>query len=201
MKISRYIYIPFYTGATFAFGNYLLLGTSLNHTLFNFILFAAFGFVMLFYSDCKSRKLGGKSNKDAYQARQNRTFLVFTNFDKTFDYCLDSISVLQKPKIKQKNKSEGIIEIKTGMNWNTFGNKVTYKLKKLTDVSTEVELTTEPIIRTVLIDNGESFKLVSAINEFLDDINKDINKKSIEAKKSVSTEFYFNYKDSKEKVN
>ncbi|HEX8639141.1 MAG TPA: hypothetical protein VF692_13820 [Pyrinomonadaceae bacterium] len=201
MKISRYIYIPFYTGATFALGNYLLLRTPLDQTLWNFVVFAVFGFAMLFYNDYKARKLSGESNGDAYKARQKRTVLIFANYDKAFDSCLDSISVLQKPKIKQKNKSEGIIEIKTGMNWNTFGNKVAYKLKKLTDVSTEVELNIEPFVRTVLIDNGESFKRVNAINEFLDDINKDINRKSVEAKKSATTEFYFNYKNSKEKVN
>lgn len=201
MKISRYIYIPFYTGASFALFNYLLLGTPLDQTLWNFILFAVFGFAMLFYNDYKARKLSGESIGDAYKARQERTVLIFAAYEKAFNSCLDSISVLQKPKIKQKNKSEGIIEIKTGMNWNTFGNKVTYKLRKLTDISTEVELSIEPLVKTTLIDYGESFKLVSAINEFLDNINKDINRNSIEAKESIPAEFYSKYKNSKERVN
>ena len=200
MKINRYIYIPFLTGAWFVLFNYLLLGTSPGHTLWNFISFALFGFGILFYNDYRVKKITAESSEEAYSVRQKRNIIVFANYEKTFDLCLKSIDVLQKAKIKSENKSEGALKIQTGLNWHSFGNKITYELKKITDYTTEIQLNVDPLLRTTLVDYGESFRLVETLEKYFDSANESVHRESIEAKKVASAEFHSNYKNNKVKV-
>ncbi len=197
MKISRYIYVPFVTGTSYALFNYLILGNGLDAVILNFISFALFGFGFLLYSDYRVRKLTSKDNKESFDVRQKRSIILFTNYDKAFDLCLESVGVLRKAKVKHKNKLQGIIKARTSINWRTFGNKIIFRLTKLTETTTEIEVSTEPIPRTALVDYGEGFKAVEDINDFLDKENEEINRKYIESKMPIPTEFSSNYKNNK----
>lgn len=192
MKISRYIYVPFIMGGSYALLNYLFLRTSFNIAVWQFVAFALFGFGLLLYNDYKIRKLKAKDNKEAFAVRQKRNVVLFTNFAKAFDLCLESVGVLEGAKIKHENKLQGIIKVRTKMNWRTFGNRITYKLNNLTENTTEIEISTEPIPKTALVDYGEGFRLVKQINNFLDEENERINRKYIEAKQFVPADFGFN---------
>lgn len=189
MKISRYIYVPFIFGASYALINYFIAGHSLNWLIWDFIWFALFGFGILIYSDYRVRKFTSTDNEEAFNVRQKRSVALFTNYAKAFDLCLESISVLKNAKIKHEDKLQGIIKVKTGLNWHTFGNKITYKLTELSETATEIEIFVEPIPKTTLIDYGEGFKIIEDINNFLDKENEAINKKYIQSKIPVPTEF------------
>ena len=200
MKISRYIYVPFYTGASFAIFNYLILRDGLDEAVWRFISFALFGFGFLLYSDYKVRKLTSKDNKEAFEVRQKRNIILFANYAEAFDLCLESVSILEGAKIKHTNELQGVIKVRTKMNWRTFGNRITYKLNKLTENTTEIEISTEPIPKTALVDYGEGFGLVEQINNFLDVENKRINRKYVEAKQFVPADFGSNYRNNKVRV-
>lgn len=200
MEISRYIYVPFFTGTSFALFNYLILGDGLDEAVWRFISFALFGFGILLYSDYKVRKLTSKDNKEAFEVRQKRNIVLFTNYAKALDLCIESANVLENAKIIEKNELQGFIKVRTKMNWLTFGIRITYKLNKLTENTTEIEISTEPIPKTTLVDYGEGFRFIEQINNFLDEENERINRKYVEAKQFIPVDFSFNYKNNKTRV-
>ncbi len=189
-KISRYIYVPFILGASNALLNYLLLAGSLNHIIWNFVSFVLFGFAILLYNDYRIGKLTSKDNDEAYKVRQKRNIVLFTNYDRAFDLCLESIDCLKKARLTNKNRLQGTIKAKTGINWRSFGTKINFKLSKLTEFSTEIELCCEPLVRTTLVDYGECFKAAEELCKFFDEKNNELNKKVVEAKTSIPIEFY-----------
>lgn len=201
MKISRYIYVPLFFGVSFALMAYFMSGGQYDDFIRTFIIASLAGLGLLFYNDYKVKKVALEENKEAFEVRQKRKLVVFANYDKTFDLCLKSVSILRKSKIKGQDKMRGIIEAKANMNWYVFGNRISYKLRKVTETMTEVELFSFPIPRTALLDYGEGWKALEDISNFLNQENNKLNGKHLNAKTEISPEVYTNSFRDKVRVN
>jgi hypothetical protein len=200
MKISRYIYVPFVCGASYALINYLLISGGPNRIIWDFVSFALFGFAILLYNDYKIRKLTTKDNKEAFSPRQKRDIVLFTNYDRAFDLCFESVGLLRKARVTSQNKQQGIIKAKKGMNWYSFGSKINFKLLKVTEFTTQIEITIEPLLQTTLVDYGESFKTAEELNKFFRGKNDEANKKGIAGNEAISAEFYSENKNTKVEI-
>lgn len=199
-KISRYIYVPFFCGLSFALFNLLFSGSDFEQTIWNFVWFALFGFAILFYNDYKIGKLAPEADDEAYNVQQKRNIILFTGYERAFDLCLDSIDALKNAKSAHTDKARGVIGAKTGINWNSFGTAVNIKVLKLTEFSTEIEVICQPIMRTALVDYGESFKTAEKLQSFFNAKNDEINRKSLEAKASIPVEFYSKAENTKVEI-
>ncbi len=199
MKISRYIYIPFKIGILYAF-LYLLFGKLTGSFAGDFVVGSIFGLVMLFYNDYRVRKVASKDDEGAYQVRPKRKIILFTNYEKSFEWCKESISVIRKGKLKEANYEQGIIKAKLGINWHNLGNKITYKLTKLTEVTTEVEISSVPIMRTAMVDYGVGWKTLKDIDDFLNEKNLEMNRKYLEKNKTIPADTHFDSKLNKEEI-
>lgn len=184
MKISRWILLPLIFGLSFGayFGIFYF---SLFDFILGFVAGSIAGLILQFYSDYKARKVLSNTNEESFEVRQNRKFVLFYDYDRTFDLCLESISHFYKGKIKHKNYLEGIIKAKTGMNLNSFGTKIVFKLTKITEGTTEVEVSTIPIPRTVLVDYGESLGIVETLKNFFQTENNKKNLKILQEKVEI----------------
>ncbi|NJM52211.1 MAG: hypothetical protein HC846_01745 [Blastocatellia bacterium] len=71
------------------------------------------------------------------------------------------------------------------MNWNSFGNTVEFKLKSISANATEVEISTNPILGTTLIDYGESVEIIDIIKKFFAAKNEDLSYKFLDGKSEI----------------
>ncbi|NJM52054.1 MAG: hypothetical protein HC846_00880 [Blastocatellia bacterium] len=164
MKISRYIKFPL------SFGLLMVLACllSVSHFSFNeilgwFVLGAVCGIGMQFYSDYRTRKIKPDAEEKDFVLPQKRETFLLCSYDEAFDLCLESVSHLRKGKVKTAAKEKGFIKAKTGMNWNSWGNIIEFKLKQLTENLTEIEIFAKPIPGTTLIDNGTGLEAIETI--------------------------------------
>jgi hypothetical protein len=198
MKKYRYIFIPFEIGVLSAIMFFFLYG-GITNPVWGFVVGSLFGFGMLAYNDYKVKKLSPKDVEKALEVRPVRKVVLFTNFDKAFDLCLESVGVLRRGKVKKSNRENGLIVARMGMNWNTFGSKFTYKLKTLTDLTTEIEIEAKPIVSGTKVDYGENYQAIENLVEFLDEKNQQMNIKHLSEKNDIPVDFYTNI-SSKNKI-
>lgn len=154
-----------------------------------------------FFSDRRIKKIASEDEiEEASKVRPKKTFVLFTNYDKAYDMCLGSVDSGDRLKLKSEDREKGIINAKLGINWHTLGNKIVYKLSKLTDVTTEVELMSFPLIPTVLVTSGEGWKAIKAIAEHLDEENQMLHRKYLEENKTIPADVHFDSTLNKEEV-
>jgi hypothetical protein len=194
MRISRYIKFPL----IFAIIHSLvfpLLGWSFVSA---FIYGAIFGLVIQFYSDYRTRKALPGANEEDFGVRQKRNLVLFCDYDQAFDLCLESINYLRKGKLKDKNYLDGIIKAKTGMSWQNWGNKIDFRIIRLTENTTEIEIMTTPVLWTTQVDFGEGLKALQTLKEFFDNKNEEINRQLVAAKYEGSINAYTAYQQNVE---
>ncbi|HEX8735815.1 MAG TPA: hypothetical protein VF721_10855 [Pyrinomonadaceae bacterium] len=148
------------------------------------------GLGLQIYSDYKVRQIAPEAGEEAFKVRQKRNSVLFAGYDRAFDICLESVSVLSRAKVARQDKTRGIIEVKIAKNWKVCGEKITYRLKEMTAGTTEIELQSAPVPATALIDYGEGWKAVEDVCDFLNDKNDEMNRKHLNAKKTGSNEIY-----------
>lgn len=88
-------------------------------------------------------------------------------YNVAFEFCLEALDSIKKYKIKKKNKSRGSIYVKTGMTWKTWGDNILFKLFKINEKSTRVEISSKPTVRTTLIDYGKNLDNIENIISYL----------------------------------
>jgi hypothetical protein len=173
----------------------LVFGIDGNSAIVNFLIGLLFGLIVLVYNDYRVRKLTGqKDNEEAYQVRPKKKIVLFTNIEKAYEICRESVRTLHQGRIADEDQINGVIKVHSGISLNAWGNRITYKLTELTDVSTEIELSSAPILRTALVDYGEGYRILEVISEFLDEKNSEMNQKYIVGNQSIPTEVYTNMK-------
>lgn len=191
MKISRYIYFPLIFILFYILQSLLMSGSiTVNSTLLYAVLGAIVGFVTLFWGDAKARRLTGRNDEEIYKVRQKRAITVLLDYKKAFDLCKAAVNELNPAKIKNENLKSGIIEFRTRIRWYDFGDVITINLKKINENLTEVEISTRPIPRTVLVGDGRSWKHVEDICNYLKEKDAEINKKFLVDSVEILNEVY-----------
>ncbi|HVE56708.1 MAG TPA: hypothetical protein VNB22_07760, partial [Pyrinomonadaceae bacterium] len=146
MKISPWIKVPLSTSITYAV--FMALSGYIFDQYFTFGMFvywltggALMGFLFQYISYRKAKKVS-KDMKDerAFDVYQNRTLVLLTNYEKSFDLCREAVLSIKRGKIKSEDFQNGKINAKIGMNWETWGEIVDLNLKKINENLTEIEI-------------------------------------------------------------
>lgn len=178
MKINRWIHLPLFFILAYVLPHLLFYDSiTANQLLYNVIWGAIAGFGILLWNDTKARRISGRNDEEVYKPRQKRNLTLLLNYDKAFEICKAAVNSLNRAKIKSEDLEEGIIKVKTGITWDSFGQIITLSLVKINENLTEVEISTRPIPRTVLVDYGEGWKYVEEISKFLKEKDAEINKR------------------------
>lgn len=195
MKISRWIRFPLILGLSLGicFG---ILDYSLGSFFYGLTFGVIGGLILQFYSDYKTKRISPNATEEEFDISQQKKFVLFYDYHQAFDLCLESIKLLRKGKLKWQNRLDGTIRAKTGVNWETFGNKINFKLTKLTEETTEVEVSTTPIPWTAQVDYGDGLRIVKTLKEFFQTENDKKNLRILEKKpeSSINTVFANNVK-------
>lgn len=192
MKINRWIYLPLYFGISWAV-IYFLVGfiKSWEGFVLYFIMGAGFGFAAQIWSHVSAKKIsGGKDSEEIHKVRQNRKFTLLLSYEKSFELCRQAVQSLDPAKIKKTDFESGIITARTRMNWNSFGTLINFDLKKINQNLTEVEISTRPVIKSTLIDYGESWKVSEDICNYVKAEDAEINKNLLVESASILDNVY-----------
>ena len=191
MKISRWIYVPLFTGIL---GTvlYTLLGfaDSLSGIAGLFVVWSFFGFVMQLWNHYKAKRKNGADDEAIHNVRQEKNLTVLLDFEKTFEFCLDALESLELAKIRIEDFENGILEVRTAMNWDTFGIIIRLEISRINEDLTEVKILARPFQRTALIGTGESWRLTEEIIDFLKEKDSAINRKVLTKSAKVLDEVY-----------
>lgn len=191
MKISRWIYFPLIFMALYILQGLIMRGsTTVSEILSTAIISAVSAFIILFWSGAKARAISGRDEEEIYKVKQKRVITLLVNYEKAFELCKESAAVLHRPKVKNEDLNSGIITVKTGLKWTSFGQMILFKVKRININLTEVEIFTRPIPRTVLVSNGESWKYVEEISNFLKEKDAEINQKVLVESAAILNDIY-----------
>ena len=174
----------------------LFINPSINWMLILFTYGAVIGLVMQIYSDRKIRQLQPNAKEEDFSTHQTQLSFLLCDYQKAFDLCLESIEFLKNGNVKTTNFENGLIEAQTGMTWKSFGTVIQLKLKQLTETSTEIEITAKPLVKTTLIDYGETLETVNTLIEFFKSKNEELNYNLLESKIEIPIDFYKSATDS-----
>ncbi|MCT2534823.1 hypothetical protein NC661_04210 [Aquibacillus koreensis] len=84
--------------------------------------------------------------------------------------CRNSVIAIHGAKIEQQDYTNGtgIIHVKTKVNIRTWGEKITFRVQKVSDEVTKVWVESKPVIPTTLLEYGKSLKNINAITSYLE---------------------------------
>ena len=89
------------------------------------------------------------------------------SYNETFSLCLESLKTIKKCAIETQVLSRGKITARAGLNWKTWGDIISLKLRKLDNDNTYVYISSRPYARTTLVDFGKNLQNVWKIKEYL----------------------------------
>jgi hypothetical protein len=188
--MNRYIKIPLIMGTGYALMQILLfwLEGGLTEELFfraitSFVTFALLGLFLTFIHSQMVKRKAGSHSEDRFGVCQQSNLTLHLPYERAFDLCCESVEILGG-KIKIADRSNGRIAATTGCTLKTFGCKVSYEIKPIGNRLTEIHVTSQPKVRTTLVDYGENLENVERVCEFLSerDDRLDLNLMSVKLK-------------------
>jgi len=108
-----------------------------------------------------------ESEKD-YDVKQTKEIELPVSYPQAFQLCIDSLSQLKNPKIKENDDSRGVIVAKTGMTWDTFGDTISFKLRKMGENQTRIVISSKPLFIQV-VDYGKNLENINKILSFMEE--------------------------------
>jgi hypothetical protein len=130
----------------------------------------------------RSRTVSKDKDKRAFDVRQRRTLVVLVNYEKAFELCREALLSLERGKIKTKDLQNGTIHGVNALDWKTFWkNKfwgtIDFNLKKINENLTEIEISIDPMMQTMIVSNGQSWKIAEDLCDYLREKDAEINQK------------------------
>lgn len=138
------------------------------------ILFGGFFSLILGLSHSFSvKRLPFGISDEAMGVHHLRSVKLTLPYDVVFNLCIKSLDSIEHCQIKKKNRSKGIISAKTGISWKSAGDIISFKILRIDDEITKVEVYTRPFIRTTLVDYGKNLESIETIIRIIKE-NRDV---------------------------
>ena len=117
------------------------------------------------------KKVASDLSEEAYGIHHVRDIKLQYPYDRAFNLCIKSLDRIKNCTIRMQNRSEGKITAKTGINWKTWGDTISFEIKRIDDTETHVKASSRPSMGTTIVDYGKNLENVEKILSFLK--NKD----------------------------
>ena len=204
MNYYRWIFFPLIFGLllaavlpiTFAIIGLPSLGFG---ALLGLICGALAGFGIQFYNEYQTKKIvSDPSNKD-FDINQKEILALFYGADESFDLCVQFISEKLNAKAGFSDRSQGIIEARTRMSWDSNGNNVKIFVRKLTENLTEIEIATTPAIPSSFMDMGGGVRIIEEAREYFESLNGEVRENALPPSSIIPIELN-SEEDSKVKI-
>ena len=113
------------------------------------------------------KKKGYEISEKTLDVHQKRKLKLKIPYKVAYYLCLESINSLPKARLQKENRSQGKIDVRTGMSWKTSGDKISFDVQKIDDDRTQVIVSSRPVVRLALMDYGKNLDNVDKISNFL----------------------------------
>jgi hypothetical protein len=117
------------------------------------------------------KKISNREFSSHLRIHHTRDIDLQLPYDKAYDLCIKSLGHIKKCSIQNENPSEGRIVMKTGLNWKTWGDTITFDVKRINNNQTRVTVSSRPTARTTIVDYGKNLENVEKIVSFLKNKN------------------------------
>lgn len=189
-KMNRYrkLYLKLFLGTGIPFGiifgiiysiiysleyDDFFIGIGILAGLFGGIFYGVFMSLILGSRHIRSvKRLQYRNSEDAMGVHHVRNVELQLPYDKAFDLCIESIRLIKKSKIQKKDISQGKITAKAGMTWKTWGDLISFDIRKIDNEKTQVIVSSRPTLRATLVDYGKNLENVERIISFLKEQSK-----------------------------
>ena len=110
-----------------------------------------------------------KASKEAEgKVSHTRRLLTDKSLGESIKSCIRSLGVIGvKSKIKKIDESQGVVEAKTSIRWQSFGETITFDMKLLDNDVLEIAINSRPSMGVALEDGGLNRQNVEKIFDFL----------------------------------
>lgn len=122
-----------------------------------------FSIIMGYLHTRSVRRMPYGEHEGAMGVRHLRRVEVRLPYDRAFDLCLSSVGAVRKGGIRVKDRSLGTIEAKAGMTWKSWGEVISFNLRRIDETRTLVEVSSKPVLPTTLVDLGKNLENVEGI--------------------------------------
>ena len=113
------------------------------------------------------KRISSGKSEEATSVHHVRSVELRLPYDKAFNLCIESLSLLKKYRIIEEDRSQGKIVAKTGMTWKSWGEVITFEVGEIGNDRTQIEVSSRPAVRTTLVDYGKNLENVKTIIFFL----------------------------------
>ncbi|MEB1808867.1 MAG: hypothetical protein LPK26_16525 [Bacillaceae bacterium] len=112
------------------------------------------------------KRVGGKAESSVKQETEIELYLPYKD---SFELCKNSLSSINGTKITHEDVEKGIIQAKTGVNIQTWGDKLEFHIQKVDEEVSKVWVQSRPIVPTTLIDYGKNLNNIKRITNHLEE--------------------------------
>ena len=100
--------------------------------------------------------------------RNMRVIELECPYDEAFKLCTLAVNVVRgRPRILSRDKSRGLITAKTGITRDSWGEIITFNIRRISDNRTRIEISSRSVIYVQILDSGKNFENIEKITAFL----------------------------------
>lgn len=140
-------------------------GVSLSESIVTGFLFGLFIAVTLGIIDYLFRRSSG--GKIGGRVKQQQEIIIQRPFNETVNLCRKSIEKYNGKKLTT-DPTEGIIQGRIGVSWQSWGEKIMIKLDELNSEETVVTITSKPLLPTTVIDYGKNKRNITRLTKYIE---------------------------------
>ncbi len=127
----------------------------------------AMSLILGFLHSRSVKRISSGQSEEAMDVHHVRDVHLRLPYDKAFDLCIKSLSLIKKCKIRNEDRSQGKIAARAGMTWKTWGDVISFDVRKMGKDGIQVEISSEPALRMTLVDYGKNLENVETLVGFL----------------------------------
>lgn len=104
------------------------------------------------------------ASRSVHQTRELEVDLPYAD---ALQLCREAAISLPRGRLSKTDRLAGEIEVRTRLNWLTYGEKVTLRLRPLSATTTLVQISSRPRLKTTLIDYGRNLHHVNWLSHYV----------------------------------
>ena len=139
----------------------------LRHAIEGWLVGGGVGGILVLIHLLLVKRITGKLSASACDVFQERAIVLQAPYDLAFDLSKESLDELRWHTIKTENRATGEIKAQTPFSTTTWGEHISFKIKRVTEQLTQVEVSSKPIWRIMIIDFCNNLRNVEEISKYL----------------------------------
>jgi len=168
VRITRWIIFPLVFAAAMIIPELIFPDRlTFGKIIFKFCWGVVGGLVTVAWTDRRARRRSGTHDEEIYKVRQSRRVTVALDVARAVELCREAATSIDGMRLRSANEATQEVIARSRLKWESFGNIITMRAVRLGENLTEIQITTRPVLKTVIIGSGISWEEANEIAEYL----------------------------------